>query len=85
MATADPSSPQSLNRYGYVTADPVNNRDSSGLLGAPVGYCELYPDDPICNPCPNSNVLGEVGPPLDSPGCDPGEPRRALLLYPVAR
>ena len=29
--SADPNNPQSWNRYGYVTGDPVNGTDSSGL------------------------------------------------------
>lgn len=48
VATADPSNPQSWNRYAYVNGDPVNSRDRHGLfvLAAEAGdddYCSENP------------------------------------------
>jgi RHS repeat-associated protein len=55
----NPTSPQSWNHYAYVTGDPVNLHDPSGLYGC-------TPDDPSCTPgCDPSD------PSCTPPGCDP--------------
>jgi RHS repeat-associated protein len=63
--TPDPSSgagasnPQSWNKYAYVTGDPVNTLDPSGLDGC-------SPDDPSCTPgCDPSDPTS---------CCDPSDP-----------
>ena len=37
----NPKNPQSFNRYAYVTNDPVNGNDPTGLEGAPADGCWL--------------------------------------------
>ena len=54
--TADPSrrsmvpgNPGSWNRYAYVTGDPINGRDPTGMdSGLTEEYCNANPDDPDC-------------------------------------
>jgi RHS repeat-associated protein len=41
LAAADPTNPQSWNRYAYVIGDPVNQFDPSGLDGASLYGCSI--------------------------------------------
>jgi RHS repeat-associated protein len=46
LAAADPTNPQSWNRYNYVTNSPPNFLDPSGLQGAP--DCSHAPNPRLC-------------------------------------
>lgn len=58
MAAADPTTPQSWNRYAYVMNSPLNNVDPFGL-----DFCS--PDDPTgcCNPLNDPTQCGSYCPP----------------------
>jgi len=84
IATADTSTPASLNRYSYVQGDPVNSIDPHGMLGddpndpVTAQHCIDDPDDPACyGPCgsgglPMAAMLRTLNPMLDmDPGCGP--------------
>ena len=70
---SNPNNPQSWNRYAYVTGDPVNFYDRSGLDGQLAsqdpGWCDDNPDDGSCvgglygagYPCPGGEEF-ESGP-----------------------
>ena len=59
-AGSDPSAPISWNRYSYAIADPINHRDSTGLL--------VEPPDPGPGPGPDPG-------PDPTPFPDPGQQR----------
>jgi RHS repeat-associated protein len=48
MATADPSTPTSLNRYAYVNGDPVNFFDRRGLIVQAPGAQDCIADPDYC-------------------------------------
>ena len=50
MASGGPSAPQSWNRYSYVQGDPINFRDSKGLLIEPIYYPGPCDDEWGCGP-----------------------------------
>jgi RHS repeat-associated protein len=58
-----PSAPQSWNRYGYATGDPVNRIDPSGLL-----TCSDDQDDSLCH---DPGDDGDYGCALDDASCNP--------------
>ncbi len=73
MSSAQPSTPLTWNRYGYVEGDPINRRDPTGLCSEEDWWtgcdCNDDPDDPFCSSDPNcpsggNNLLG------GNPYCD---------------
>jgi RHS repeat-associated protein len=79
--TADPyrasggaADPSSWNRYTYVTGDPINRFDRSGLQGQdrPPNYCDLYPLDPHCIDLPVP--ICDINPTACSPDFVPPPP-----------
>ena len=50
IKTADPTDPGSWNRYAYVGGDPLNYRDPAGTSREDPNFCDIYPDDPSCDP-----------------------------------
>jgi len=70
-ASAVTSAPQSWNRYGYTSGDPVSRRDPSGLY-------DCDPDDPDC-----STGCDPDDDPGCTSGCNPDDPSCGLGSSPV--
>jgi RHS repeat-associated protein len=77
VATADASTPITLNRYAYTNGDPVNFNDRHGLLaeGPTAEWCIAHPDDPACYaPCGTGGLPTQFANALllaPDPGCGP--------------
>jgi RHS repeat-associated protein len=72
IKTASASRPSSWNRYAYTEGDPVNYRDPTGTNREYPDFCDVYPDDPSCDPWyePFSG-WNSAGPDLLDPGTLP--------------
>jgi len=77
VGAANPTKPQSFNRYSYVQNDPVNFKDPSGLFIEPIdpGLLELYCNSKIFDPlgigpliCPNGGGNPDPRGPQDPRG-----------------
>src|SRR5205823_7672476 len=70
LAAANPSHPQSWNRYAYVGNRPLGAVDATGLFQG--GPCGSFQD---CNPCASLGTFGPCPCPPDSiECCDPSDP-----------
>jgi RHS repeat-associated protein len=69
IAAANPSDPQSWNRYAYVGNRPLNSVDSLGLCGGDDPNCGCDPLDPSCGCDPNDPTCGP--PPYCGLECGP--------------
>jgi len=73
------ANPQSLNRYSYVSNDPLDYVDPLGLFFRPT--CAGNPNLPGC-PRPRTGAGGDGGSGGDGQGCDDGRTRAAPYLPP---
>jgi RHS repeat-associated protein len=75
IRTANPRNPLSWNRYAYTKGNPIGRLDRHGLEDCDPdddeecqeSYCDLNPEDPICNDLPGGGDPGPSPTPSPSP------------------
>jgi len=85
IKTADPTDSGSWNRYAYVSGDPVNYLDSTGWNregpeDPQPTFCDVYPDDPSCDPWFEPFQQPTKKPPSRPSPCDTSNPLNAQAI-----